>query len=160
MPEKTELGLVLVLVLVLVAPVFADQAFVGTAPNGSLVLRPADGQQVLVDGVVFQELVEKLDRLDRLETHVQALNQQVEALKSLEHQVKELSTLQDSTFCGLRTYNSGSHDSVFGGPFDVPCGNLSVASGCPVGYSRVRFRFTANHVDSSADGFDTCVKTQ
>ena len=53
----------LVLVLVLVALVFADHAFVGTAPNGSLVIKPEDGQEVLVDGISVRALAAAVNTL-------------------------------------------------------------------------------------------------
>ena len=66
---------VLVLVLVLgVAPMCWAQnadAFVGLAPNGSLVVKPQPGQQVLVDGV------DVLDEQRRLENIVDGLVRQV-----------------------------------------------------------------------------------
>ena len=39
------------------------QAFMGTLPNGSRVLRPNDGQQVIVDGIVMQELLQKVESM-------------------------------------------------------------------------------------------------
>ena len=58
------------LLLLGLAPLASAQPFVGTASNGSLVLQPAAGQQVLVDGVVFRSLIE---RLEQYETKVKAL---------------------------------------------------------------------------------------
>ena len=56
----------LVLVLFALPVVLADdgEAFVGLAPNGSLVVKPMAGQEVLVDGVSFKALVDRLERLE------------------------------------------------------------------------------------------------
>ena len=94
MVEKT----VLVLILVLVALVFADQAFVGLNDNKTnLVLQPPAGGQVVVDGMAFRALVE---RLDKQETQVGTLsaiiaNQStiIDALDKLETQVGTLSAI-------------------------------------------------------------------
>ena len=41
------------------------QAFVGLAPNGSLVMKPEDGQHVVLDGVVFRSLLDRLELLEQ-----------------------------------------------------------------------------------------------
>ena len=48
MAQKTVLLLVLVLGVVLVAWALDDGAFVGLVPNGSLVVKPKEGQEVLI----------------------------------------------------------------------------------------------------------------
>ena len=57
-------ALLLWLCIVFAPEVHADGAFVGTAPNGSLVLQPAN-HQVLVDGVEFQSLLARLASLEQ-----------------------------------------------------------------------------------------------
>ena len=83
MAEKT----VLVLVLALVALVFADQAFVGLNDNKTnLVLQPPAGGQVLVDGVAFRSLLERVTHLEEAyiahQAEILALQQQVEVLSN------------------------------------------------------------------------------
>ena len=56
---------ILLLALATAALVFADQAFVGSASNGSLVLRAAPGQHVLMDGLAFQSMVDRLETVER-----------------------------------------------------------------------------------------------
>ena len=211
-------------VLVLVALVSADQAFLGLNDNKTnLVLQPPAGGQVVVDGVAFRSL---LDRLGQLEQRLATLERlpgpkgdtgatgpqgpkgdagaagvtgpqgpkgdtgatgpqgpkgDAGAAGVTGPQGPKGDTgatgpqgpkgdtgptgLQgpkgESVFCGLKTYNSGTHTSVFGGPIDVPCGNASSSFGaCPTGYSKIQFRFIANTADSSSDGFDTCILTR
>mgnify|MGYP007037752650 CR=1 FL=1 len=65
-----------VLELLLATLVFADQAFVGLNGNKTnLVLQPPAGGQVVVDGVAFRSLME---RLNQLETQVGTLPQQLD----------------------------------------------------------------------------------
>ena len=102
MAEKT--ALVLVLVLALVALVFADQAFVRLNVNDDLVLQPPPGGQVVVDGVVFRVLVDKVNRLDHLEAQVGTLTKQL-----AERHCRQVADL--STITGMRgstgTWRSG-----------------------------------------------------
>ena len=77
MAEKMVLALSLALVAI--ALVFADQAFVGLTDNGSLVLNPPAGGQVLVDGVMFRSLVEQVGTLTR---QLEAQAQQIAALQA------------------------------------------------------------------------------
>ena len=57
------LGLVLCMALAVRSE--GSEAFVGTASNGSLLLQAPGGQDVMVDGVAFRSVLERLDALTR-----------------------------------------------------------------------------------------------
>ena len=87
---------VLVLVLALVALVAANQAFVGLNDNKTnLVLQPPAGGQVLVNGQVFEELVQRVLQLEGARGELEEARAELERARSqLEDVRTELQTVR------------------------------------------------------------------